>query len=105
MMSDRDDYNDISSSSGDITNSRYDKGPAYFIDLPRKYHDHHNRHPTKPPYKHFNPYRTIPIPLKKPSFTSRPIRGYSYPRNMANSLRYVCSEIREGSFLVAKYQL
>ena len=85
-MSNKDSYNDI---GGDVTNSRYDKGPAYFIDLPRQYYDHHKRHPTKPPYKHYNPYRTIPIPLKQPSFTSRPIRGYTYPINKPHDSRYI----------------
>ena len=88
QMSNVDNYNDIGV-SGDVTNSRYDRGPAYFIDLPRNYNDHHKRHPTKSPYKHYNPYRTIPIPLKQPSFSSRPIRGYPYPRNKPHESRYV----------------
>lgn len=84
QMSNVDRFDDIRE---DVTNSRFDKGPAYFIDLPRKYNDHHTRHPTRPPYEHYNPYRTIPIPLKQPSFTSRPIRGYPYPRNKPHDSR------------------
>ena len=82
-MSDQDIY------SGDVTNSRYDKGPVYFVDQPRKYKDNHKSlfYPTKTSYKPVSPYRTIPIPLKQPSFTSRPIRGYPYPRNNPYELR------------------
>ena len=87
-MSNKDSNNDIGV-TGDVTNSRYDKGPAYFIDLPRQYYDHHKRHPTKPPNKRYNPYRTIPIPLKQPSFISRPIRGYPYPINKPHDSRYI----------------
>ena len=83
QMSDQDIY------SGDVSNSRYDKGPVYFVDQPRKYKDNHKSlfYPTKTSYKPVSPYRTIPIPLKQPSFTSRPIRGYPYPRNNPYELR------------------
>ena len=49
----------------DSTNSRYDKGPAYYVDDPQEYS---------------HKYKIIP--LTRPSFTSRPIQGkYPYPRH------------------------
>ena len=57
-----------------MTNSRYDRGPAYFVDNPRDY-----RARTPPPAYRV-PIR--PIPLQRPSFSSRPIQGsYPYPQH------------------------
>ena len=58
---------------GDVTNSRYDRGPAYYVDNPRDY-----RARTPPPAYRV-PIR--PIPLQRPSFSSRPIQGYPYPQH------------------------
>ena len=76
---------------GDVTNSRYDRGPAYYVDNPRDY-----RYCTvlcctvlyctvlyrarTPPPAYRVPIR--PIPLQRPSFSSRPIQGsYPYPQH------------------------
>ena len=56
-----------------MTNSRYDRGPAYYVDNPRDY-----RARTPPPAYRV-PIR--PIPLQRPSFSSRPIQGYPYPQH------------------------
>ena len=43
----------------DVTNSRYDRDPGVYVDNPRGRYNH---------------YEYKPIPLRRPSFTSRPIK-------------------------------
>ena len=55
----------VSHDPRDVTNSRYDDGPAYYHDNPKEFINSRYSIPK------------VPIPLEKPRYFSRPITGIS----------------------------